>query len=478
MDDQCEINVSIEDDGLTARLTVPQAFDRAQINIQLCEMALRSAGIELSPGTRQLLEKFIKKVEAAPLGEVQGVVAKGALPTDGEDGYITWSIDENNKAAKPSSDEGVSFYDQSIYTIVKSGQVMGTITKPTMGEDGRDVTGQTLPAREGQPAPFKHDESIQVTRGKDLVAMMNGVLDRSEKIICIRDTIGVDEYVDFKTGNINFDGNIVVRKGVRDCFRVQVTGDAEVRGLIEAAAIITGGDLNARGGFAGREQGTAEVAGNLNARYLDAVTVNVKGNLCVEREVINCETRVLGRVESPRAAIIGGQTMVARGIEIAELGANGLPPTTIGVGVVPHLDPLIHQLNRIVNQLNEQHQKLLEKKTTIEKLSGPNVVSTNKERLCELMYEIDAIQRQLDSASPALEKTRDKANSMRKVDVHVIRKVHPNTEIICAGMRYRIGDELKGPLRITMDRKERLLVEREDRPPTPLANDADLTTAA
>lgn len=489
MDDQFELNIAIEDDGRTARATVPATFDRTDFDEKVCESTLMANNIELTPRAKQLVKAFVQKVKATTAGEVSDTIAVATEPVHGEDGWIEWTIDQDDDKQSPADsaqarqpdDEDtspVSHYDNTTYTIVKKGQQLGVIHRATPCEDGRDVTGKTIPARQGKEPEFSPDETIMVGKGDTIIANADGVLDRSGKTCSILNTIDVAEYVDFHTGNIDFDGSVVVHKGVRDCFRVKATGDIEVCGLIEAATIIAGGELRALGGFAGREQGTADVGGDLKARYLDAVNVNCQGDLCVDREIINCTTTVRGRIDSPRGAIIGGNTQVTQGLEIAEIGASGLPVTTVQVGVVPHLDPLISKLAGIVDDLIEDRQKLVEEQETIEKASGARTTGAHKERLCELMYRIAEVQTHLDRAEPSLERTREKADTMRTVEVNVQKTIHPNAVLVCNGLRYRIKNPLKGPLRIFMDGRGKLQLQYDGGKPSMLAKEADLGEAA
>lgn len=492
MDDKTLLESRIDDDGLTAWLVMPEDFDRAMLNPGLCDTTLQAGGIELTNTTKQLIEKFIGDATVAPPGAFEAVIARGAPPKHGIDGRVEWLIGQDNATTTPPSeqegqeaaggtteeDEPVSFYDQSIYTIVTAGDKLARIHQPTHGEDGRGVTGKTLAARDGKPAEFKHDETVIVTADHHAIAQADGVLDRSGPTIGIRDTIEVDQYVDFNTGNIAFNGNVLVHKGVRDRFTIEAEQDIEVRGLIEAATIAAGGDLRALGGFAGREQGTASVGGSLHAKYLDAVRARVRGNLRVDNEIINCNTTILGGIDSPNGALIGGESSVAGPVEIGELGAEGQPVTLLRIGVVPHLDPLIDELDGLVVGLTEQRQKLLEEQEMIETTSGMNVMAGHKERLCELMYEIAEVQGHLDRAEPALEQVRERAESMRAVDVCVNKRVYPKTVLDCAGLRYQIRNEIDGPVRITLDGKRQLQIEQQGGEPKMLASKADLSEAA
>lgn len=489
MDDRHQLITRVSDDGLTAWLIVPDGFDRAVLSAGVCDAALLAAGIEINAVTKQLVENFIQEASAAPPGKFEAVIARGTPPEHGEDGSIHWLIDDKpdtseepaetqDDNARDQDAEPVSFYDQSVYTVVSIGDTLATIYAPTPGVDGRDVRGKNLAAKDGKALEIQHDESIMMGKGNCLLAQASGVLDRSGTTLCIRDTIEVDRYVDFSTGNIDFNGSVVVRKGVRDCFRIEAEKDVEIHGLIEAATIIAGRDIRALGGFAGREQGIARTQANLHARYLDAVDVLTRGDLCIERELINCNTTVLGRINSPQGSLIGGDTRVAGSVEIAEIGAEGLPRTVLRVGVVPHLDPLVQELAALAERLAEERQKLLEEKELIERASGKNVVASHKERLCELMFEIAEVQSLLDRAEPSLESALNKAESMRSVDIRVHKRVYPNTIIDFGGLCYRIRDEISGPVRITRDGKGHLQIEKDGADPTLLARKSELSEAA
>ncbi|MFN3166559.1 MAG: DUF342 domain-containing protein [Phycisphaeraceae bacterium] len=493
MDDQTLLRNRVSDDGMTAWLIMPAAFDRSQLNASLCDASLQAGGVELTAATKQLVEAFLAEALHAPADQdFEAIVAQGTAPRHGQDGYVEWLIDcDDGEDAQPdppadtqagdrddSAQQAVCFYDRSVYTIVTVGQRLAKLHHPTYGEDGRDVRGKTLAARDGRAIELKHDESILIGRGDEALAQASGVLDRSGSTICIRDTIEVDQYVDFSTGNIRFNGSVLVHKGVRDCFEVQADKDIEVRGLIEAATIIAGGDLRSLGGFAGREQGVARIAGDLHAKYLDAVTVYTRGDLCVEREIINCDTTVLGRIASPTGALIGGETRVAGRVEVNEIGADGLPRTIVHLGSVPHLDPLIDELADVTATLIAERHKLVDEQELIQKTAGGRPLAQHKERLCELMYEIAEVQTQLDRAEPTLARVRAKADRMRMVDVTVHMVLYPKTEFVCGGVRYKIKEQLPGPLRITTDSKGKLQIEHRGRDATMLSRNAELSEAA
>lgn len=498
MEESREPQVEIADDGLSAKLIVPEYIDRETLNHSLFNALLTKAGVELESCTKKLADDFIAMANEAPSGAVEGIIAEGVPATHSKDAYIEWTLDEldtsmfNNEDnegeadlkdsdgenASEDEDESVCFYNQSVYTVVKDGDVLGKVYPEVPGEEGRDVTGKTLAARTPKPLDLKYDETIGINEDNQIVAKSEGVLIINGKTALISDTIEVKENVDFNTGNIDFNGNIIVREGVKDCFVVKASEDIEIRGLIEASSIIAGNDLRALGGFAGREQGSAQVNGNLYAKYLDAVNVQVQGDLCVDREVINCQTNVLGDIKCPRGALIGGETKVSGSVEVLDIGAGAQPFTKVHIGLLSQLDPLIAQLSQLIRDLIEQRQKLLDEHERLASSSGPDTAQSQQAQLNQITYQIADVQKHLDRAEPSLKRARERAEDLRTVDVFVKRKLHPNAVLICGEFTYRMTDEIKGPLRITVNKRGQLEYQQGENKPVLLSTEADLRGAA
>jgi len=494
MEESREPQIEIAENGLSAKLIVPEYVDRETLTPSLFNSLLTKAGVDLESSTKKLADDFIAMANSAPSGPIEGIIAEGVAAIHGKDAYIEWKLEEldhsgikttddqsnkdDAKGDSESEDESVCFYNQSVYTVVSEDDILGQVYPEVPGEEGKDVKGKTLAARTAKPLDFKYDETIAIDEQNQIVAKSEGVLIINGMTALISDTIEVNQNVDFNTGNIDFNGNIIVHQGVKDCFVVKASENIEIRGLIEAATIIAGNDLRAMGGFAGREQGRAEVKGNLQAKYLDAVNLEVQGDLSAEREVINCQTEVLGDIKCPRGAIIGGDTRVSGKVEVLDLGAGAQPITTVYIGLLPHLDPLIAQLTELTNELIEQRQKLLDEQEMITSNSGANITPTHQARLNTITYEIAQVQKLLDRSEPSLQRARERAEELRTVDVNIKRKLHPNAVLVCGEYSYRVLNELKGPLHITANKRGQLEYQQGESKPVMLSSEADLRCAA
>ncbi|MBX2853255.1 MAG: FapA family protein [Phycisphaeraceae bacterium] len=494
MDENSEPKIDIAKNKMSATLIVPESYDRSSLTPQVCMVLLQRAEIDTQAIDQDILENYIAEANAAGPGQFEGLIANATPPEHGTDARLEWLVggptDQTNPPAEGADDntddtaeqasdgDAVCFYSHSVYNVVRSGDVLGEFHPETPGTDGRDVLGKTIAARQGKPLGTKLDESIQIKDGKELLAQCDGVLIQDEASARISDTLEVENNVDFSTGNIDFPGNVLVLQGVKDGFTIKAHEDIEIRGLIEAASLIAGKDLHLKGGFAGREQGEAEVAGNLYGKYLDAVTARITGDLCVEREVINSNCTVLGNIDSPRGSLIGGCTRVSGTIKLSELGAPAQPVTELHIGVLPVLDPLIDELSGFVQQCIDERDELLGEQEMITANSGARIAPSHQEKLDGIMLKMGRLQLQLDRAEPSLERIRERAESIRQIDVLVDRKVHPNAMLVCGEYRYRVMNEIKGPARITANKRGQLEYRQGSGQSRLLSEEAELKIAA
>lgn len=491
MDEKCEPKVEVAENGLSASLILPKDFDRSGLTVAFCESLLERSGIYTGAIDQSKINEYLSQAMAAGPGPFVAVIAEAIPATHGVDAYVQWQIEQPQAAPEqkqddseqgteeePAKDEAVSFYNQSSFIVVKKGDVLGKVHPEVAGSEGKDVRGKVLATRTAKPLDFKFDDSITIDAANNLVAQIDGVLIRDRVTAKVSDTLEIEQNVDFSTGNVDFPGHVIIHHGVKDCFTVQARDNIEVRGLIEAATIVAGNDLNARGGFAGREQGTATVGNNFNGKYLDAVQSNVAGDLCIEREVINCHTVVLGNIMCPRGSIIGGCTHVSGTVELMDLGASAQPITELHVGVLPLLDPLIEQLQTFIDQLIEERDQLLSEQEMITANSGSRIAPSHQAKLADISKKMGKLQLQLDRAEPSLEKINEHAESIRKIDVTIHRKLHPKALIVSNGYHYQIKNEIKGPIRITSNKRGQLEYQFGENKPSLLSTESDLRTAA
>jgi len=338
------IQIIISPDKSRAELYVPPGFPPDRLTQQACIRPVIEAGIPSGQGVSQKIVTLIASAKTSHGGELRTLIAETLPPVAGEDGRVEWSLGEAGNEPQEQGDDPIDFYAQSSYTLVEPRQVIGKIIPTIPGVPGTDIFGKPIAAKNGKPARIKLGKNICKSPNGELVAQAGGPLVCSGDHVKILDLIEVPEYVDFSTGNIQFQGDVHIHKGVRDRFVVQATGHVIIDGLVEAATIKCGGTLAVRGGFAGRERGVAQIGGDMAGKYLDNVQGEVKGELRIDREIVNSELTVCGTLNSPTSTIMGGKITCHGKAELAVLGSpSGAPTQLVMTGKKDPVQLTIHR---------------------------------------------------------------------------------------------------------------------------------------
>ncbi len=451
---------------MSATLKVPRGFDPVHLTVDYVEQAAVGQGVSVDEAVRAEIRSVID--ERNGRDEMVAEIAHGIPATPGEDGWVEWLVEASEPAERKGEareevgggDEpnSVSFYDRSAFVLVDEEQVIGRVHPGTEGEDGRDVCGEVVKSVRGKDLNFTHDDSIEIRGGKDVVSLKRGVLERKPGKVWVSTTLEVSGYVDFSTGNIDFCGDVEISEGIRDRFTVKAEGSVEVRGLIESATIACGGALLAKGGFAGGERGTAEVGGDLEARYLNSVRGSVAGDLRIGKELIGCDLTVEGGLEAEGATLIGGTLRLVGKGRVKETGSVGGIATVIELGALPKLEPMAEGLVSVIEATRQQLEGLRAENENLKYLKKPD--AAQKERMTEIMCDFSMAESRLEKAEAALEALQARMDRERVVDVEVSGRIHPAVVVGYRGERHRFRNEVKGPARLCLDGSGKLVVER------------------
>lgn len=426
---------------------------------------------------RELAELYRENNE--PLEEI---FARAVDPAHGVDGHVRWeegfephSPAEATAEVEPTSDgdgpddtDGVDHYARGVFRRVSAGTLLGVLVEETPGTDGRDVTGNVLAAKPGKACSLTPGPGVLLEDGGRLVAEQDGVIHHEHKSVSVLELLDVPGSVDFSTGNIHFDGSLVVREGIKDRFSVKVSGDVHVDGLIEAATIYCGGDMHCRAGMAGRDKGRILVKGSLEIGFLNQVRGVVHGELIARREVMYCDLFVGGGLQCRRGAVIGGQVTVTGACELGELGASSGTPTVLVVGAVPLLS---EQLSAARNRSEELESKIIELRARLQSLkSDTNKANpADKERSEELNATIDSLVQEQSACNQTVEDLAGEIRRIQEVKVSIQRKIHPKSVIRINDREVVFDKEVKGPLTICWRNNRQLMYRMGSGPLRPLS---------
>lgn len=204
--------------------------------------------------------------------------------------------------------------------------VLVRITRERDPVEGIDVWGRVLEAPKGKDLKLQPGQNVTLgPDGRSLIAAISGVPIREPNGRITVTRALVVNGVNFKSGNIHFDGSVSVEGDIAAGFIVEATGDIEIKGSIEHATVKAGGSIIVKGGV--RRQSQLFAAGSIEVRFVDSdsrlegrATVTV-GQDAIQSELIGDEGVFVG------GQLVGGYARSAMHIQVTSLGCPRDTPT-------------------------------------------------------------------------------------------------------------------------------------------------------
>ncbi len=335
------------------------------------------------------------------------IVAKGALPTAGQDGKIIYNFDTNNQARPELKEDGsVDFFKLNTLHHCSKGQVLAQIVPGKKGQNGYDVLGTVLLAREVKKAKFDHGRNIEISEdGLQLKSLVDGNVTCVNGAVFVTDVYEV-ENVDTATGNIEYPGNVKVKGNVCENFAVKCDGDVFVDGVVEGATIEAKGNIIIARGMHGQNKGKLVAGGNVISKFISAADVTAGGYIESE-QILNSNVQAGTEVnaEAGKGLITGGKIIAKKAVNVKNAGSNMGSTTIIEVGCDQELKKKSMKLqkdaaekSKIVMQVKASLANISEKIQDGVKLTAEQIANVkNMQKLLQVEQgELDQILNDLN----------------------------------------------------------------------------------
>jgi len=330
------IKVTISDDKLAAGISVRGEGGRFPSKEEIME-ALGKAGVSYG-----IDEALLNKIaaEKRPLTDV--VIARGKPPVKGEDAKLVWYVNTGTTAKPTITKDGKADFKQlkQFEYVTKNHELVSKLPA-TMGTPGMAVTGESL-IMPGMDIPLPAGKNTMISEdGLTLLAATGGCVLGNEDKIHIDNVYHIRGDVDFNTGNVKFDGKLLISGDVRSGFRVDATDSIYIEGNVEAANVYSQkGDIVVQLGILGKGKAKVFAGGNLLCGFIQDATVGVKRDILIDRYVINSNVSSGGKVilEQNEGLIRGGKILAGKGMQAVEIGSTRNITTEIGVNSTSMFD--------------------------------------------------------------------------------------------------------------------------------------------
>lgn len=155
------------------------------------------------------------------------ILAMGTAPVQGHDGKINYRFNTDKKARPKLNEDGtVDFHKLNNISHVRKGDVLAVITPADKGTPGCNVFGVELRPDKVVKVNFNKGNNLAVSEdGLQLISMVDGYATLEGDKIFVSDVYDVPADVDNSTGDIEFNGSVVVHGNVRTGFCIKCGGN-------------------------------------------------------------------------------------------------------------------------------------------------------------------------------------------------------------------------------------------------------------
>ncbi len=428
------ISVEISSDGMKAHVIF--YLSEEELHLGNREKLIRESAVKLRQkgivhGIRSSL--FSEELKAG----IQYLVAEGTPPQDGADSVIRmFEIEE----AKPEAMEceKVDYYNLSLIQTVDAGTWLGEREPATNGIDGMNIKGEVIKAKNGVKFPLHYDKKyireVEEEGKTVLYSKEYGAVYFKGHEISLMNPLVISGDVDFKTGNIVFDGYVIINGTICDGFYVEATNDIEVNGEIGLGNIkgivSKKGSIYIRGGILARGGVKVEAAKNVYLKFIENVTVNCGGTAHIgfscSNSIVNAREVI---IDAPNGIIKGGSIKATTRVVAAEIGSELEKKTAIEITCF-NRETIKSEINKAddrIKDLKSENERLRNRmrfyseQTSLTALQD-SMLNETKIRLDEIRGEIRTRNEEKDLLSSVIKARGDG-------EVKITKKLYSNTII-------------------------------------------------
>lgn len=305
---------------------------------------------------KEFIEAFFEK----PVYCTDVIVAKGLAPRHGSDARIEYYFETDIKA-KPTlnSDGSVDFFNLNTINHCCKKDVLARLFPEDPGEYGRTVFDEKVSPRDVKRMVLRYGRNVSLSEDRCvLTAETDGHVTLVEDKVFVSNVFEV-ENVDNSTGNIEYDGSVMINGNVGTNFSVRAKGNIEVKGVVEGATLEAGGNIIIARGMNGMGKGILKAGGNVIAKFIENSKISADGYVSTE-SILHSEVMAGTEitVSGKRGFITGGRVSAANAIRVKTLGSAMGADTIVEVGMDPAMKVRMQQLQKQIAENNKNMEQI------------------------------------------------------------------------------------------------------------------------
>jgi uncharacterized protein (DUF342 family) len=451
-----QVKCRIIEDQLAAYITITAGHAGKLPSLKSLKSELDSSGIKRGISTKRLVLLEQQCAQAQP-GEVfEELIAKGLAPRVGKSSSLKPLVQNAlDRILKPQTmnTERVDMRNLGAIICVQKGTELLRRMPPTDGRNGYTVGGDVINAKSGEWVKFRPGDGTVISDNDEnlVIADISGMPKFKDQKMWV-DDIFTCKGVNVGTGNVNYDGSVLVNGDVTEKMEIYASGDVTVNGFVESATIHAGGDIIITEGAMGKVNDSATdystsltSKGSVHVQHGQGLDIKCNGNVTVGRQLaysrIDCRGKVsVGAVDKPNgnifACTIKCQDMVTAGTLGAVSGSNLNVDFSEGFNTLLERKDTLDELLKQIKQNNTRH---LERMNIINSKFIPQDMQVRVDEAKQLFESETQLLLWLESKAKEMHKSKEKYQT----DIQLIanKRVYPGVVVKLNNRTWRADRE-------------------------------------
>jgi len=454
--------LEITRDGMEAYITVIERDEKEEIK--------KNEGTETSGISKEVADDIIKEVKnIIKVGLLEEdlirlladerygektLIAEGIKPIDGKDGYVKFNFDLDKKLIPKILDDGtVNYKELGIVNNVRKGDLLAELIPAEEGTNGYKVTGEPIKYKEGKPPYIKYGKNISLLENeRDLVSEVDGLVELKGNKIVVSEVLNVQS-VGNETGNIYFNGIVIVEENALNGFQINAEGNVEIKGVVEGAYIENKGDIVVRKGIRGYNRPTIKTKGNVTTKFIENAIINADKDIIAEA-IMHSEITSRENISATgkKGLIVGGVCRAGKEIKAKTIGSSMATTTILEVGVDPYEMQRKKELENCIVIMEDNLDKVLKSLTLLDNLKKANRLDSEKAKMYfKLIKTKTTLLNELNNNKIDYENLENSIKNSSRGKVKVSETIYPGVRINIGNSTYFVRDEMS---RCTFYREE------------------------
>jgi len=388
------VDLQVSEDRVQAWIRVPKTVQGSS-DVSPVKALIKKRGITFGVVKDAQVREFIQNCTDP---HEKFIVAQGIPASVGKTAKIIHHFNTEHEGAGVVREDGsIDFTARGDSPYVKKGDLLAEKHPMEHPRTGTDIFGETLLVGEVEDVPLKGGDGVNFSDDElKIFAAISGQPSlNAGGEVSVLEQFTVRGDVDFKTGNINFNGNVLVTGMIKEGFTVEC--DDLTANEINGATILIRGDLKISNGIVNAH---VESRGSVQAKFLNNVKVFGAKNMMITREIMGCRILLSGALSNETGRITDSTIAARLGMSVKQIGTEKSEISTVKVGADDHMKWIAEHFDQQTSKHIQEREKHITENSKLESTHNSLHVDVANQTFAQekLNKKMEFIENKLDTA--------------------------------------------------------------------------------